>query len=698
MSARQLEDFIKVIETAEKLEKRPASSIWSYPTDVFTRSSSPRRITPRPSAPPNVPKLWDPKSGSDFLGSSWASSCRSGNNGDSTPCSAVPTQSSSSKSSHPTTVRSATSASARSSVRNANSNQQQSGGGVKVVNAEGLSDLNVLMTMQMGNRFARKQYKELLSSISPGHSPRPPRKSSSKSPNNASGSKAKTSSSSRSPSSRKPKASISSSPKKTSGSDSTETGNSKIKTSKSQITDSSSPASTKSKPLKSPSSSSKGEDVGSVISPKKASTSSSSVFEDDMGQPKSPSPPPLSRKTLARSVKINVDDEAEEIEEGLRPLPKPRAKPRTSEQNGSKKNRPKSAPTPKKKTPATAQVQQQELVDLRSYSKSLKLLGLDIPSNRTEATKVTTQTIDVKNKEPTMRTRLKERTQSVSDLKEIVDSKHHLPKEEYGKIKANLTNAVFEEWYFSKMKEYSDKKYNEMEKIEAKIYQKEVEEVEKKEKAAEEFKRWLEGKRQQLRKTARQLKKKNNANNEDTEARLAKIKQAEEEWKQLKAADQKNKEKLKRRLQKKQEQDKEKQMQKREEAQKHFINWEQTWKQKMKVKMSEEKQRSLEELEVKKAAAKENREAAEAAFNCWKTKKKEENLKKKPAKAAAAAIEKEAVAEVETEKKLEAARDAYENWLEYIEQREEEDKCAEEERELREMWRPPWYPPGIADY
>ena len=379
-------------------------------------------------------------------------------------------------------------------------------------------------------------------------------------------------------------------------------------------------------------------------------------------------------------------------------MPKPRAKPRTSEQNGSKKNRPKSAPTPKKKAAATAQVQQQELVDLRSYSKSLKLLGLDIPSNRTEATKVTTQTIDVKNKEPTMRTRLKERTQSVSDLKEIVDSKHHLPKEEYGKIKTKLANAVFEEWYFNKMKEYTDKKYNEMEKIEAKIYQKEVEEVEKKEKAAEEFKRWMEGKRQQLRKTARQLKKKNNVNNEDTEARQAKIKEAEEEWKQLKAADQKNKEKLKRRLQKKQEQDKEKQMQKREEAQKHFINWEQTWKQKMKVKMSEEKQRALEELEVKKVAAKENREAAEAAFNCWKTKKKEESLEKKPAKAAAAAIEKEAVAEVETEKKLEAARDAYENWLEYIEQREEEDKCAEEERELREMWRPPWYPPGIADY
>ena len=96
-------------------------------------------------------------------------------------------------------------------------------------------------------------------------------------------------------------------------------------------------------------------------------------------------------------------------------------------------------------------------------------------------------------------------------------------------------------------------------------------------------------------------------------------------------------------------------------------------------------------------SAKESREAAEAAFNGWKEKKKEERLKKKPSKASATAG-KEILTEAETEKKLEAAKDAYENWLEYIEQREEEDKCAEEERELREMWRPPWYPAGISEY
>ena len=67
--------------------------------------------------------------------------------------------------------------------------------------------------------------------------------------------------------------------------------------------------------------------------------------------------------------------------------------------------------------------------------------------------------MEIRTKSPTMRTRLKERTQSVSDLREVVDSKHHLPKEEYGKIKAKLTNAIFEEWYFNKMKEYSEKKH-----------------------------------------------------------------------------------------------------------------------------------------------------------------------------------------------------------------------------------------------
>ena len=52
-----------------------------------------------------------------------------------------------------------------------------------------------------------------------------------------------------------------------------------------------------------------------------------------------------------------------------------------------KKRRPASAPANREKKTATDQPVDPS-IDLRSFSKSLKLLGLDIPSNRREATKV----------------------------------------------------------------------------------------------------------------------------------------------------------------------------------------------------------------------------------------------------------------------------------------------------------------------
>jgi hypothetical protein len=52
---------------------------------------------------------------------------------------------------------------------------------------------------------------------------------------------------------------------------------------------------------------------------------------------------------------------------------------------------------------------------------------------------------------------------------------------------------------------------------------------------------------------------------------------------------------------------------------------------------------------------------------------------------------------VDKEAKMREAREAYEAWLEYVEQREEEKRFEEEERQLREMWRPPWYPAGKSE-
>ena len=44
MSAKELEDFIKVIETAETIANRPESSIWSYPTDIFSSRPTERKF------------------------------------------------------------------------------------------------------------------------------------------------------------------------------------------------------------------------------------------------------------------------------------------------------------------------------------------------------------------------------------------------------------------------------------------------------------------------------------------------------------------------------------------------------------------------------------------------------------------------------------------------------------------------------
>ena len=71
MTAKQLEEFIGVIETAERLAHKEnipggkstaSSSLWSYPTDIFTPRRSPRGVgssTSPSSSPLRVRRLQD---------------------------------------------------------------------------------------------------------------------------------------------------------------------------------------------------------------------------------------------------------------------------------------------------------------------------------------------------------------------------------------------------------------------------------------------------------------------------------------------------------------------------------------------------------------------------------------------------------------------------------------------------------------
>ena len=92
----------------------------------------------------------------------------------------------------------------------------------------------------------------------------------------------------------------------------------------------------------------------------------------------------------------------------------------------------------------------------------------------------------------------------------------------------------------------------------------------------------------------------------------------------------------------------------------------------------------------KENEAKEKKEASETAFKAWLSKKQEDH-KKSTGKL------KDVNGNDKTQR-LEAAKEAYESWLDYVEQREEEERFAEEEKVLRELWRPPWYPAGISEF
>ena len=63
--------------------------------------------------------------------------------------------------------------------------------------------------------------------------------------------------------------------------------------------------------------------------------------------------------------------------------------------------------------------------------------------------------------------------------------------------------AVFEEWYFKKLEDDLKKKQTAQAKEEAKLYAEEMEKLEKKENSAIEYEKWLQTKKEQIKKAKR---------------------------------------------------------------------------------------------------------------------------------------------------------------------------------------------------
>lgn len=367
---------------------------------------------------------------------------------------------------------------------------------------------------------------------------------------------------------------------------------------------------------------------------------------------------------------------------------KPRAKT-----GALRSKRPQSAPNKRVRTPPVHN-NNNNIVPLGEYSKSLKLIGVDVESTRKEATKLTNQPVVVETKTPTLQTRLTRRSESHADLTQTV--KPGINRLQFQAIKQNLNAAVFEEWYFKKFTEAKEAKLKK--ELELQRAQKEEQEKRKdiEERSKEEFELWLSKKKNEDGKTKTLEKKNKGVPSKVVDSDL--IEKKRKEWMEAKQKELVKEKEKEEKLAKEKEQEKIEQEVKRADASKVYNAWKEDKMRRLKARVEKEKERWKE----KKEREAEEKKDAESAFQGWKRqkieliKKKVEEEKKKKEKEEK---EKNAV-KVDENLNLEEAEAAYAAWLEDVELRREEEKRREEEgyEDEEAKWRPPWYPPGRAVY
>ena len=162
---------------------------------------------------------------------------------------------------------------------------------------------------------------------------------------------------------------------------------------------------------------------------------------------------------------------------------------------------------------------------------------------------------------------------------------------------------MFEEWYFKKLDHDLKKKQTEQAKEEARLYNEEMEKLEKKENAAIEYEKWLRQKKEQYVKATRR-KIRRDASKEkvvsttilispfkeilfrfnktrlvfyiflkDSEEKQERIRKAEQEWKEKKIKERRQAQKRLQKKAKKEIEEEKKKIEKRSESSKTFQSW-----------------------------------------------------------------------------------------------------------------------------
>ena len=349
------------------------------------------------------------------------------------------------------------------------------------------------------------------------------------------------------------------------------------------------------------------------------------------------------------------------------------------------KRRPQSAPSKKPNRPPI-----EAKAALGEFSKSLKLLGLDIPSTRTEATKLTNQEVKVTTTEPSIRTRILKRSGSYADLTKNI--KNDMKASDFEAVRNKVKDAVFEQWYFKKCAEEKERKLKQEEAEDIKNKEKEEKKKEVEELSKEEFEKWCRQKKKIFQKEKRKQEiiekgKVTKVVNEEEVVRKNK------EWLDSKKQgfQKKKEESDKKRVEQEAKQIAEDR--RRTEAEKTFLVWKESKTKELRKRYQAEKKKQKEREEE----LLEKRRNADSVYTGWKNKKtkkpkeileaKEEVDNKKP---------EEPTEDENNNRKLEEAKQAYESWLNLIEEREEENFLFEEERKRILMWKPPFYAGGKA--
>lgn len=343
------------------------------------------------------------------------------------------------------------------------------------------------------------------------------------------------------------------------------------------------------------------------------------------------------------------------------------------------RRRPQSAPG---KKPS-----QEPLAPLGDFSKSLRLLGLEIPSSRTEASKLTDQEVKVSTTEPTVKTRIMKRSGSYADLTQSI--RRDMKVSEFEAVKDKVNDAVFEQWYFKKCAEGRERRRKHEEEEELKKKEKEEKEKEVEELSKVEFAKWCRQKKAQL-------EKERKSKDIRDKGKVTKVVDKEEverknkEWLALKRKEFQKKKEDEDTKQKAEEAKRIDEDKKRTQAEKTFIAWKEAKTKELKERYLAEKQKQKE----KEEGMVEKRKDAESAFIGWKNKKHEKMKDKVVNKEKNDKSKEDEARERDNNAKLEEAKRAYEAWLDLIEEREEEQLLFEEERKRILMWKPPWYAGG----